>query len=189
MRLHIKLNGLLFALVLSAKAGVVSNTASITTNLFFYFTAGTNYLEHSKFHSGDLIRYTIASRDNKPELFRCFPAHEAFDFKLFDESGKPIPKTKLGLLWGQAGESPKTMRAVSRLHGRPAGETYDLFRADDLFFITNTGIFDLEVRMRLWAQTTNNVPNLEPWRIRGPRTNINYGLVISEPLHVRIVKE
>jgi hypothetical protein len=192
MKHKIKLLVLLLALALSAKAAEVTNTASITTNLFFYFTAGTNYLEHGKFLSGDLIRYTIATHDKKLELFRSFPAHQAFDFKMFDESGKPVSNTKLGLSWREPIEPPKTLHEVSRLHGRPSGETYSLFRPDDLFVITNKGTYDLEFRLTIWGQTTNNIPDIDILLLHQKppiNTNLHYGVVVSEPLRVKVIKQ
>jgi hypothetical protein len=189
MKHKIKLLGLLFALASSARAAEVTNTASITTNLFFYFTAGTNYLDHSKFPSSDMIRYTIASRDKKPELFRIFTTRQAFGLKLSDASGRPVPRTKFGLLWGQPVDPPKSTREATRLYPRPAGETYFLFRPDDLFVITNRGTYDLEVRLTLWARTTNSVPDIEIWSIENPKANLHYGVVVSEPLRVKVIKQ
>jgi hypothetical protein len=182
----------LFALAASAEAEMVTNSAAITTNLYFFLTAGTNYLDHSTFRSADWISYTIASRDKKPELFRCFPAQQAFELKLFDESGRPVPKTKLGLSWGAPVKAPKSMREASRVHGRPAGGTYYLFRPNDLFSITNKGSYALEVKLTLWARTTNNTPDIEPliFHQKPPiNANLHYGVVVSEPLHVRIIKD
>jgi hypothetical protein len=111
---------------------------------------------------------------------------------MFDESGRPVPKTKVGLLWGEPVELPKTLHEVSRLHGRPSGETYALFRADDLFVITNKGIYDLEARLAIWGKTTNSTPDIEPWLLHQKppiNTNLHYGVVVSEPLRVKIFKE
>jgi hypothetical protein len=192
MKLGIIMAVILGALDLSAQTLDVTNTASITTNLFFYFRGGTNYHEHGRFSSSDWISYTIVSRDKKPELFRSFPLTQAFDLKMFDEAGKPVPKTMMGLSWTGEVKPPTTRREVRRLHGRPSGETYFLFRPDDLFVLTNKGIYDLEARLTIWGRTTNNVPDIEPWLLlqKTPiETNLHYGVVVSELLRVKIVKD
>lgn len=190
---------LMFALC--APASELTNSVNITTNLVFCLEKIKTDGAQSQFKSDEIIRYKIAGTSTNYIGARHFPSGN-FDFHLFDESGKEVTKTKAGL--ALTGTPPKPTEAGITFY-RTSGfspffvneEVVDqnpLFRPDDMFVITNKGIFDLEIKVRLCVIMTNSSPDLKAmtdWRnvtSRGNRYYKSFGTLTSPPLRVKVIK-
>ena len=126
-----------------------------------------------------------------------------FDFQLFDENGKQIPKTKTGLTLTHTPLKPTKDDLIfwKRSGFRPffigVGDVNQniLFRADEMFEITNKGVYELKIQIRLCAIITNGVPD-EAAMVdgrnatgRGLSSIKDFGILTSPPLRVEVIKE
>jgi len=75
------------------------------------------------------------------------------------------------------------MRGVTDQDSRP------LFRAEDMFVITNKGTYVLQVQMRIAVPMTNGIPDCEAMVDTHKFFNSNLGIVTSAPVRVQIIKE
>ena len=67
---------------------------------------------------------------------------------------------------------------------------YALFRPDEIFVITNKGIYDLSISMRICVPMTNGVVDTNALMNFHARAHSrNFGVVESSPLHVKVIKE
>jgi hypothetical protein len=178
------------------EAGTIADSALITSNLQFYLKRQFG-LATNQFRAEEQIDYVIAPIPATNEVFyRRFPFPESFDFHLFSQTGQEIPKSRQGLANSREVHAPKSIDEAARLKGRTHLVEYTLFRPQDMFVISNGGTYELEVRLRLWAQTTNNIPNYEPLMFNDnfvkefiADTNAHFGVVISQPVRVKVIKE
>lgn len=62
-----------------------------------------------------------------------------------------------------------------------------LFRPEDMFVITNKGVYDLVVRMRICVAMTNGVPDYKAMTSKGfPREPL--GVAVSSPYRAKVIK-
>jgi len=180
-----------------------SNSVFITTNLAFFLTSREQHLfPINQFKSDDLIFYGILGTTTNYIGARHFPSGN-FDFHLFDENGKEVGKTKSGI--ALTGTPPKPTEANITFYrtsgfspfytNEKVGEYHELFRPEDVFVITNKGIYDLEIQTRLCVIMTNGSPDLKAmtdWRnitSLGNKFYNDFGILTSPPLRVKIIKE
>lgn len=171
----------------------MTNSSPVTTNLLWCLVDAYG-LPTNRFNSNKMITFhVIPVPSTNLVYYRRFPESESFDSRLFDQSGRTVPKTALGVANSQAVHPPNSFGAARRLQPHFLSAAYNLFRPDDMFQITNKGTYELEVRLRLWAQVTNTSgANFEPMAFnkrRFPGTNVLFGVVVSEPIRVEVVKE
>lgn len=192
----------MLTLVLCASASEITNSVNITTNLAFCLGKIEASGSQSQFKSDEIIYYKLTGMSTNVIGARHFPSGN-FDFHLFGADGKEVSKTKAGL--ALTGIPPKPTEAgitFWRTSGfRPffltEGEVNQnpLFCPDDVFVITNKGIYKLEVQARLCVIMTNGAPDLKAmtdWRNITPRGNPFYkdfGVLTSPPLRVKVIKE
>jgi len=187
--------------VLRVPASQTSNAVSITTNLVFYLkTLGTSVDPESQFKSDQVINYTIRGTSTNEIYYRHFPFGN-FDCHLFKEDGSEVPKTKTGLDFSRTPSKPTKEELESTRQFYPysvnntSSEYRPLFRVDDMFTITNKGIYELEVRARLCVIMTNNMPDLNAMidarNVTGRSYSFanDFGILTSPPLRVKVVKE
>lgn len=181
-----------------AKQLTSSNTVTITTNLLFYLSSDGD--PANQFKSDNSIRYNVCpnpfytSGTNYMWVqFFLFPLNQAFDFRLLDDKGNEVQKTKLGVANGQPAHLPTTMHEFDQLKYilRRQNEAIrgSLFRPDEMFMITNKGVYTMEVRMRICVQITNGVPDYQVMQDKSQFPHGPFGIVVSKPLRVKIVKE
>jgi hypothetical protein len=182
----------------SANSAMLTNTAPITENLYFQLLSGLR--PTNQFLAGELIHYKIGSHEvgsykTNKSFYRSFPVERSFDFMLFDQAGDEVKKTSLGCGYSASPREPKSKAQAAELHGHHLdsgrSEVYPLFRPDHVFALTKTGWYTLVIRVRCWAQTTNRgAPNeLEGYFNPNLGTNLRFGVVMSPPVRVQIVKE
>ncbi|HEY5346411.1 MAG TPA: hypothetical protein VIK62_08720, partial [Verrucomicrobiae bacterium] len=117
-------------------------------------------------------------------------------------TGKEVSKTKAGLtLTGTPPKPTKDDLIFWRTSGfRPfavsgEGVQGSLFRPDDVFVITNKGVYELEVRTRLYVIMTNGIPDVSAMfdgrnaTGRGLPFIKDFGVLTSPPLRVKVIKE
>jgi hypothetical protein len=189
-----------FAIGWRAFGGEITNTVSITTNMLFYLETQTSPPGAvSRVHSYDRIDYMLIGTETNPVYYRHFPAGN-FDFHLYDSNGVEVAKSKATQYISGSASKPSRYDLMSRsylpyLTHSGAGEFRGLFTPDDVFQIRNSGIYDLEIRIRLCVIMTNNVPDV---RAMLDGRNIlpsgypfarDFGILESPPLRIKVIKE
>ena len=180
-----------YASDLSSGAEPLTNAVPITHNLYFQLKKMFGPLTN-QFPANEFIEYEIlTTATNHGVAYRYFPPDRSFVFKLLSPSGTEVKRTKRGLEYSKPPNVPRTMRESSRLHLYDASLTRSLFRPNDMFVLTNRGVYELEISIRLWVQTTNKgAPNeLSELTQPGIGTNFQFGVVTSPPVRVKIIKE
>jgi hypothetical protein len=201
---HLAVGPPLAALVLSsvlelcANAESLTNAVPITENLYFQLRGGggppTNW-----FSASQLIHYEVGSREagsfkTNKSCYRALPPDQSFAFRLFDQTGAEVQKTRLGREYSRVPVEPRSMAQAAGLHARFLDQAhrliYPLFTVNQMFDLTNSGNYELEVRIRIWAQTTNKGPPNEIIGFSNPNigTNYQFGLITSPPIRARVVK-
>jgi hypothetical protein len=103
-----------------------------------------------------------------------------------------MPKTKLGRTFVKPPGQPKNEEDLWDFanDGIRRGVLHDFFRPDELFVITNKGVYGLEVRMRICVPMTNGVPDTNAMLdYRKVSYMTNCGVVESPPLRVKVIKD
>jgi hypothetical protein len=202
--------GFLAATGFPAQASSITNSAPITSNLALYLLQSFGPFTN-QFRTTDSISYLIRSEPVTNHVFyRVFPVDQAFDFHLFNDAGQEVPKTKRGIAYSKPVRPPRSIVAAANLKGTSSPHMEHLFRPEDrflmtnggfslndMFVITNKGVYELELRIRIWAQTTNtNGPNYEPWmfsenfvKLLVGGTNAHFDVVTSAPVRVKVIKD
>jgi hypothetical protein len=186
---------LLIAITSGAAASQVTNCVNITPNLIFYLQGfGTNNGPQSEFGSDEVIYRMLTGTGTNLVFYRFFPAEEVYDFHLFDSAGEEVEKSKAGLANSVVARPPASKSEIDHFKPGFANDTSGLFlrlfRPDDMFVITNSGIYEMELRMRLCVPMTNGLPDVA---LMGnsqkffPATNL--GVLTSPPLRVKVLKK
>ena len=168
----------------------LTNTVPVNKDIYFQlrkrFGPPTN-----QFSANESISYKIGSFTTNEFFYRYFPPERSFKFKLYDQAGRAMEKTPLGRVYSRESEAPGSMRQASKLHGYSIPGVSDLFRADQMFVLTNKGIYELEISIRLWVQTTNRGTPNEVISYTRPNigTNFQFGVITSPAIHVQIIKD
>jgi hypothetical protein len=190
---------LIFALTLSASAQIVKSV-NITTNLSFSLQSWKAIGPQSKFMSNEEIIWGLLGTSTNHIWYRHFPSGN-FDFHLFDQNGKEVSKTKAGLDLTATPVKPTidelalTRKFVGYSVTSEQGEYRRLFRPDEMFVITNGGIYELKVQINLCVIMTNGAPDLNAMidarnvTGRGFPFIKDFGVLTSSPLNVKIIKE
>jgi hypothetical protein len=182
----------------SAMASQITNSVNITTNVVFRLTRPGDDSLQSQFKSDELIDYMLNGPKTNYVYLRQFP-YGNFDFHLFDKSGNEVSKTQAGLDFTRTPPKPtkddlrvwRTNRFFPFSTGKKGGYYRSLFRPDDMFVISNKGIYELEVRTRLCLIMTNGIPDLKAMVDGANATSFtnHFGVFTSPPLRVKVVKE
>ena len=192
---------LIVVMSLNATGGQITNCANITTNLSFYLTLELNGEPVSEFGSDQRIQYLFVGTSTNFVYFRRFPSGN-FDFHLFDEGGKEVPKSQRGLAASGRPSQPSVrdltvedLKFAGLIVDNEAVARDELFRPKDVFNITNTGTYELEVRARICVIMTNGLPDYKAFsdgRNAAPSGYPfakDFGILESPPLRVRFIKK
>ena len=182
---------LAYLIGLVAHAEGLTNRVPITTNLLFALAGKDITVSRDEFLSDELLHWGIKCTSTNFTPFRTFSYNQSFDFHLFDDAGREVKKTKKGRDMSQTVRSPTSMSEAARLTGQLTDGYYALFRTQDIFEMPTNGTYVLRIQLRLWAQTTNQTPDYEIMThfMKSVGTNIHYGLVVSQPVRVKIIKQ
>lgn len=186
-----------------AKQFNISNTVTITTNLLFFLSSREDSGGPAALlaKSDQSLRSGIApnpfytpSTNHMLVQFLVFPFNQTLDFHLFDDKGNEVQKTKQGLANSNPVHLPTTMSEYDKLRRLFVKQNekmvaYPLFRPDDMFVITNKGVYTMEVRMRICVQVTNGVPDYQVMQNIKQFPDGPFGIVVSKPLRVKVIKE
>ncbi len=140
--------------------------------------------------SGLSIRKPVKSKHKRNLNYYVLPYAQTYNFHLYDKTGLEIQKTKQGLAMS---ESPKPVDDSPYRHKftmtATRAECGDLFRADDLFVITNKGEYYMTISIRICVAMTNRVPDIyamsDPFRTIKAK---DFNIVESDPLRIKIIK-
>jgi hypothetical protein len=183
-------------------ASQITNSVNITTNVVFRLTRPGDDSLQSQFKSDELIDYMLNGPKTNYVYLRQFP-YGNFDFHLYDKSGKEVSKTQAGLDFTRTPPKPtkddlrdwRTSRFFPFSTGKKGAYYRSLFRPDDVFRITNKGVYELEIRTRLCVKMTNGMPDLKAMDDGLNATSrslpfVNdFGVLTSPPLRVKVIKE
>jgi hypothetical protein len=133
-----------------AMASQITNGVNITTNVVFRLTRPGDDSLQSRFKSDEQIDYMINGPTTSCVYLRQFP-YGNFDFHLFDEAGREVSKTQAGLDFTRTPPKPtkddlrdwKTSHFYPFSTGKKGGYYRSLFRPDDMFLVTNKGVYEL----------------------------------------------
>lgn len=183
---------------LSSTPCTSTNTVPLTTNLLFFLASGKDSGTDNQFDSTDPILYGVCFKPPRTTgtnptyiKFLMFPHFQPFDFKLFDQMGGEVSKTKAGRAATQQPHLPTNMKELDRMKQVPLrqymAKASSLFRPEDMFVITNKGVYDLVVRMRICVAMTNGVPDYKAMTSKGfPREPL--GVAVSSPYRAKVIK-
>jgi hypothetical protein len=126
-----------------------------------------------------------------------FPYSQTFDVHLFDDSGKEVRRTIKGWYYTQETKIPVDCDGLAA--GSVIGsDSHPFMRPSDMFAIKNEGAYELEVRMKICVPLTNGLPDFKAMTTwRNPHIsssnphylNTNWGILISDPVRVKIIKD
>lgn len=192
---HWLLPTLLFATPVSnGMAGSITNGVPLTPNLTFFLEKAWGPVTN-QFDSDEMISRAFVANGANIVNYRNLPNwSEFYDFKLFDDKGREVPKTKEGLADSKPPSDPKDYSDLHRnfkLQGIPGGKWDDrqLFFPDDMFVISKKGVYELEVRARICVPMTNGVPDTNAMLdFRKTALAHNCGVIESSPVRVKIIK-
>jgi hypothetical protein len=198
---------LVSAMIFNAVADSLTNLVPLTANLTFYlqdeFHGG---IPTNKFKSDEMILETIlvngTNISNGHGLwagtnivsYRILPSYDQFyNFKLLNDKGQEVPKTIEGLAYSKPAKPPRNefdLRRNFKIHPVKAADARTMFRPDEMFVITNKGIYELEVRIRICVPMTNGVPDTNTMMdFRKTARAENFGVIESAPVRVNVIKE
>jgi hypothetical protein len=127
--------------------GEVSSNSLMTTDI------------KTRFQSDELIYRSFMQPETNRFSMRLLPANDAFSIELHDAEGKKITKTAKGKAMGKPipAEITKSLFLSSKINtGRQ--DLRALFKPEEVFVITNTGMFTLAIRARILLPASNGVP-------------------------------
>jgi hypothetical protein len=192
-------------MVLNATADSLTNVVPFTANLTFYLQKDLGGAAN-QFKSDEMIYETLlvngTNISNGHGLwagtnivsYRILPSYAQFyNFKLLNDEGQEVPKTKKGFDYNQPAEPPKgefDLYRKFKFHPIKGQDTRAMFRPDEMFVITNKGVYELEVRMRICVPMTNGLPDTNAMMnfLRHTRAE-NFGIIESPPVRVKVIKD
>jgi len=166
-------------------------------DMFFYLAQKlgppTNRFDSDELICGCIaMNYKAAASPTNLMYYRMVPFPYEYDFRLFDENGREVRKTAYGLANSKEPVKPKSRVELARFNLSGASRGFEMFRADDLFAITNSGTYDIFIRIRLCIPLTNGLPdfklitNLSKFAF--DRDYSHWNIIESQPFHAKIVK-
>ena len=174
---------------------VGTNFVMVTPKLIFCLANRTSSkYAAEQFKSDDLICYKLIGVDTNYVFYRKFNYNQTYELKLTDANGKIVPKTKMGLAMDEPPVLPRSRMEVPESNGTIVREDMAdfraLFRADEIFAITNKGSYQMEIRMRIYVPATNGVLDISSMT-NGYKflASKHFGVLSSPPLCVKVVKE
>jgi len=185
---------IVITITLNCSAFQFSNSVQVTSNLTFFLNGEKSYLPQFQFKSDEAIFYTLVANPLTPtNLVHYFalPFDETFAFKMLDDKNREVKKNERGFANSKEPNLIKNRNDTRKLKPRPIGyEPYFLFRPDEMFMITNKGVYELDVRIRICVPMTNGVPDTKAMTsLHGLLMSTNFNVVVSDPVRVRIIKE
>lgn len=187
---------LFYTLILNGMAEPPKATVPFTANLTFYLVKYGGDIAATQFDSDEMILRAFAANGTNIVNYRNLPDwFQSFDFKLLNDNGQEIPKTKDGRARSKPPRQPKDYSDLNRnfkIQGIPGNKVdlRELFRPDEMFVIANKGVYQLEIRARICVPMTNGVPDTNAmlnFKMAGFAKNC--GVIESPPLRVKVIKE
>jgi hypothetical protein len=181
----------------------LTNQVAVTQSLKFGLLRSIDVADYHQelvntnhFESGKKIYYVVSTTKVSREVFALPPPNQLLVFNLYDASGNPVQKTKLGNENSSELNVDEVLQELKKRNPFLSDTQYadllpgklktkhhtmvpdrpyfnEMFVPDNYFIITNKGIYTLDVQMRVWTQKTNG----------------QYGIVVSPPVQVQIEKQ
>jgi hypothetical protein len=179
-------------MALHVQSAELTNSVNLTTNLTLYLrNTGVADRPQSVFNSNEMIWRMLTGASTNLVFFRGLPMNQSYEFHLFDANGREVKKTELGKKNSADGQLPsKPEKLKPALVSSENTAFNQLFRPDDMFVITNSGNYQLEVRMRICVPMTNGLPdNAVMMNSFAFIPDRNLGILTSPPLRVEVIKK
>lgn len=193
------------ALAFDSPALPLTNSVALTTNLTFHLetldeTAGAK----SVVKSHQKLACQLLGTSTNYIWYRVIPPERGrFDFHLYDENGKEVPKSKAGMAMTATPSRPTLKELQTKKFGgggginSTSGAAIPFLRPDDAFIIPAKGTYELTVRMSLCVIVTNGQPDLSAMvgasprniNLRGVRSSNDLDILTSPPLRIQVIKE
>lgn len=181
------------------------NAILLATNLQFFLSSHVNRgVPEKQFRADEVILYGVtvnpfyATNTNVIYVkYRALAFDKAFVFKLRDDRGREVKKIRAD---NSASDSTTASNSVSQFDGlklkiarQDMLDLRELFCPDKVFSITNRGVYELEIAIKICVPITNGVPDGAAMQI-GPggkagHPNADWRTVLSTPLRVKVIKE
>jgi len=195
----------LFAIALTGQAIPLTNSVPFGEALTWSLHSLRDWHPHLQFEADELIYYRLHSNYFKsvdatnqiPVRYLAFPYSQTFDFQVFDDKGNEVRKTIMGWYYTKETTIPKDCEELA-LKLVIGSESSPCLRPTDMFAIKKAGTYELEVRMKICVPLTNSMPDIKAmtsWRDIHESTsnphlaNTNWGILTSDPVRVKIIKE
>jgi|SRR5665213_3198589 len=182
-----------FTVALYGNARPIINSVPVTTNLIFSLVSGKTGFPSIQFNSNEMIYRSLIGTSTNYIKYLALPFNKTFDFHLVDDKNKEVPKAARGLANSEIPNLTNHINGSNKFKGqvvrRDIADMRILFRPDEMFVITNKGVYELDVRIRICVPMTNNAPDYKAMNLRQWLSNTHYGVVVSNPVRVRIIKE
>jgi hypothetical protein len=171
----------------------LTNNVLMAPDLEFWLTAADSAVPPLEFRADETVFRALAGNWGDPTgrnlvVCRALPFNSTYDFRMWDAQGRELPKTKYGKQMSQPPPTVKTVDDVMnfKILGIIGHDIRALFRPDEVCEITNAGVYELEVKIRLCVPMTNGVPDTNAVKLL--HYYPIYGIVTSPPVRVRVIK-
>jgi hypothetical protein len=160
----LSLSFLICPIALLAQANSLTNVVLFTPNLTFYLQKQWEGGKPTQaFNYNEMICRTLAANGTNIFVYRSLPQlSQIYSFKLINDKGDEVLKTERGLANSMspvAPTNPTDLHRHFKIQSLKGHDVRDLFRASDMFIVTNSGVYRLEVKMRICVPLVNGVPD------------------------------
>ena len=174
---------------ISAECQLTNSVQLMRDTVFSLSKANGSVAGDSSFLSNEIIYRKIAVSGTNRFRWRVLPFNQAYEFRLLDERGNEVQKRP-----SQQVTPNKQANSSGELRRLPpqviAGDDIrPLFRPEELFVISNSGKYQLEVYFHAVVNLTNGAPDYTAMRDPKKFFKNNIGLIKSPPIRVMVIKE
>ena len=174
-----------------------TNSAHVTTNLMFFLSSDRyGGYPATSFNASEMIWFGLwvnpmraTSTNNQISIrYLRLPSSQALNFKLLDERGEEVAKTQYGIANSKPAHPLKSVPERCVDIGPDGARVSGMFRPDDMFVITNKGVYEMQISFRICVQTTNGMPDYNVLQNIKKFPLPPYGIIESQPIRVRVLK-
>ena len=181
---------LLLSCAFAGFSAQVIDDMPVSTNHVFYLADEAGH-RTNEFRFDQKIIYVIEPLTTNSIFCRTVPWTRALIYRLDDQAGRRMRKTELGYKTGPPARVPEPLDVAPRSDGTLAPLRYELFRPVDVFVVTNRGVYDLNLKIRVNVKIPpdlmTNRGSVDLGCTAGPKSH--YGIIPSGPLPVKLIRE
>lgn len=164
---------LLMTFAISCRSTGLAAEAQVKPGMIFELKRKGSIQSVDEFDVSETLVYKISATGTNVFSVGQLPISQRFIFTLRDSHGAEVPKTRVGRESSPEDYAPVSTRRLRwTTVASDSSIAKELFKIQDYFDIQRPGTYELQIKLRLWVK----------------RADSSYGLVISRPLVVKIVK-